>query len=209
MSGAVVGTRRGEWLAALIAVVVGLPAVYGFGRAMADAVRRHRSAPYVAVLGADTYERLQAGERTSTHYLGNELLAPDFTLEDRHGRPWTLREHRGKTIVLNFWSITCPPCLREMPTLEELADLARDWPDVEVVAVSTDSGWDEVASALPADPALTVLFDPDKKVVREEFGTTLYPETWIIDPRGVVRFRYDGAFDWSSPLAVELINRYR
>ncbi|MFW5875627.1 MAG: TlpA family protein disulfide reductase [Myxococcota bacterium] len=202
-------SSRKERVAVLIALAVGLPAVYLFGRAMADAALRHEEGPLVAVLGEEPYERLAAGEKTSQHYLGNELRAPDFTLRDRHGEPWSLRDHRGKTVVLNFWSITCPPCLQEMPTLEELAEMARSWPDVEVVGVSTDSGWDEVAPVLPDDPAVKVLFDPDKKVVEDQFGTTLYPETWIIDSRGVIRFRYDGALDWSSPLAVELVDRFR
>jgi peroxiredoxin len=200
---------HGEKLAAVLALLVGLPMVYLYGRAMADASARHQEAPLRAVLGDDAFERLARGEKTPRHYLGNELLAPEFTLEDRHGRPWSLADQRGKTVVLNFWSITCPPCIKEMPTLEELADMARDWPSVEVVAVSTDSGWEEAAPAIQPHSHLTVLFDPDKKVVEGQFGTRLYPETWVIDPRGVVRFRYDGAFDWSSPLAVDLIRSFR
>jgi peroxiredoxin len=198
-----------EQLAALLALVIGLPLVYLYGRAMADASVRLEQAPLRAVLGDETFERLSRGERTPRHYLGNELQAPSFTLPDRHGRPWSLEAHRGKAVVLNFWSITCPPCLEEMPTLEELADMARDWPNVEVVAVSTDQGWDEAAQALSPNTQLTVLFDPDKKVVEGQFGTKLYPETWVIDPSGVVRFRYDGAFDWSSPLAVDVIRSFR
>jgi len=46
-------------------------------------------------------------------------------------------------------------------------------------------------------------------VVTDAFGTKLFPETWIIDKNGVVRLRFDGAFDWSSPVALDLIRAYR
>jgi hypothetical protein len=49
----------------------------------------------------------------------------------------------------------------------------------------------------------------ERKVVTEQFGTKLFPETWIIDANGLVRFRYDGALDWSDPVALDLIRAYR
>lgn len=74
--------------------------------------------------------------------------------------------------------------------------------------MSADRGWDEVASVMPPRPVLKVLFDPDKRVVRDKYGTLLYPETWIIDARGVIRLRVDGARDWSDPLSLEVIRMF-
>ena len=50
------------------------------------------------------------------------------------------------------------------------------------------------------------LFDPERRVVTDLFGTTLYPETWLIDSQGVIRVRVDGARDWSRPVALEVID---
>jgi len=77
------------------------------------------------------------------------------------------------------------------------------------VTISTDAGHDAVASALPAGTRMTVLFDPERAIVRGRYGTRLYPETWIIDKRGLIRARVDGARDWSGPLALELIESFR
>jgi peroxiredoxin len=200
---------RRELLAALAAFIIGVPMVFLLGRALADGLARHQHGAIRTLLGNETFEKLQSGEETPRHYFGNEYRAPDFTLPDRHGNPWKLSEHRGKVIVLNFWSITCPPCVEEMPTLEELSRFAQQWEDIEVVTVSTDSGWKEVRSVLSKNSQLEVLFDPDKSVVKGKFGTRLYPETWIIDKRGVIRMRYDGMQDWSSPLAIEVIKSFR
>ena len=150
-----------------------------------------------------------AGEGGFPHYLGQDLLAPDFTLRDRYGKPWKLSDHRGKVLVLNFWSVTCKPCLQEMPTIETLGQVARGWGDVDVVTVSTDPGWDEVKAVLDPQTKLTYLFDPEAKVVTDMFGTKFYPETWIIDKQGVIRFRFDGARDWAAPVALDLIAAYR
>jgi hypothetical protein len=55
------------------------------------------------------------------------------------------------------------------------------------------------------DSKLRVLLDPNKAVVRDKFGTRLYPETWVIDPKGVIRVRVDGGRDWAAPIALEMI----
>jgi peroxiredoxin len=187
---------------------IAFPLIFVFTGAIVDARARAREAPFRAILGNVRFEELMEGQGGVPHYLGASLLAPDFTLPTEDGGEWTLSEHRGKVIVLNFWTVTCRPCIQEMPTLELLAEMTEDWGDVEVVAVSTDRSWDEVETIIPAHSRITSLLDSDRSVVSGMFGTRLFPETWIIDADGVVRFRFDGALDWSDPLALDLIRAY-
>jgi peroxiredoxin len=202
------GRRRVELWAALIALCVGAPLVFLYARAMADGELRRRQAPLRVMIGDVAFEKLARGEKTEEHYYGNSLLAPDFTLLDKDGRPWKLSDRRGKVVVMNFWTITCQPCVEELPSLLELADIAAERDDVEVIAVTTDKEWSEVAALFPPQFALKVLFDPERKVVRDKFGTRLFPETWIIDGRGVVRLRIDGRRDWSQPITIDAIERF-
>ena len=140
------------------------------------------------MLGDDSYERLARGERTEEHYLGDQLLAPDFTLRDRNGKPWRLRDHRGKVVVMNFWTMTCQPCVEELPSF---IDAGRDraqapgrwrwWPS------RTDKNWQEVAGLFPPKFRLKVLFDPERKVVRDKYGTQPLPRDLDHRRRGVVR----------------------
>ena len=201
--------KRREQLAALIAFLLGAPLVFAYTTAAIDGDTRRQETAFRAVLGDARFDALMAGEGGFPHYLGSSLLAPEFELRDRNGQPWRLADHRGKVVVLNFWSITCPPCLEELPSLEHLGHLAQLWGDVEVVAVSADEGWDAVSTVIPPDTRLTHVFDPTRSVITGQFGTRLFPETWIIDREGRVRFRYDGALDWGSPLVVELVEAYR
>lgn len=191
-----------------IALIVALPLVFAFARAMVDGRQRHEQTALRSVLGDERYEALTAGEGGFPHYLGDSLTAPDFTLRDRQGRPFRLSEHRGRVVVINFWSITCPPCLEELPSVDTLGRIAQRWGDVDVVAISTDDSWDEVAPLVPRNSRVRFLLDPDNAVAGR-FGTRLYPETWIIDREGVIRFRYDGARDWSDPLMIGIVEAFR
>jgi peroxiredoxin len=201
--------RRREVIATLIVAALAFPLLFIFTGAIVDSRARAREAPFRALLGNARFESLMEGEGGVPHYLGASLLAPDFSLPHQGGGEWKLSDHRGKVIVMNFWTVTCRPCIQEMPTIELLAEIIEPWGDVEVVAVSTDRNWAEVETIIPRKSRITSLLDAERTVVNGKFGTKLFPETWIIDADGVIRFRYDGALDWSNPVALDLIRAYR
>lgn len=147
------------------------------------------------------------------NYSGYEKKAPDFKLKDLKGHDVSLESYRGKVVVLNFWTKTCGPCMEEMPEIADLARILKDKSDVAVVTVSTDDtaqeAHDILKTVLKEEPPFTVLMDPDAKNVTGKYGTTLYPETWIIDKNGVIRARFDGAREWSSATVVQLVDQIR
>lgn len=177
----------------LLFILAAAFAVYGFVRAAQNDQRRSTCTAMCAL---------------RPNYAGRNRVAPDFELPDMNGRPVRLSSFRGKTVFLNFWTKTCAPCLEEMPALGELARIARGRKDFVVLTVSTDEGPDAVRDtlkvALGSDPPFQVLFDPEASVVGERYGTKLFPETWVIDPSGIIRARFDGVRDWSDALAVEI-----
>jgi peroxiredoxin len=200
---------RREVIATIIVAAIAFPVIFIFTGAVVDARARAREAPFRAIFGNARFEQLMDGRGGVPHYLGASLLAPDFTLPEQGGGEWKMSEQRGKVVVMNFWTVTCRPCIQEMPTIELLAEITEDWGDVEIVAVSTDRSWEEAETIMPRSSRITSLLDSERKVVTEKFGTNLFPETWIIDANGVVRFRFDGAMDWSDPVALDLIRAYR
>ena len=202
------GQPTRELWAGLIILCLGAPFVFVFARAMADAEVIRREGPLRAMLGNQAFEALSRGEKTELNYLGDGLLAPDFTLQDQTGKPWRLRDHRGKLVVMNFWTVTCQPCVEEMPSLVTLAEIAKRRGDIEVVTVTTDRDWNSVAPIFPPNSKLKVLFDPQKKIVRDKFGTKLVPETWVIDAGGVIRMRVDSPRDWGSALSIGALERF-
>jgi peroxiredoxin len=200
--------ERADVMAAALVLLIGGPLVFTFASAFVDGETRRHEAPLRALFGTQTYDQLIAGDPVPQHYLGNDRLAPDFTLNDQDGHPWHLRDHRGHVVVMNFWTITCGPCVEEMPSLVDFGRIAQERGDVELVTISVDHSMGEVRTVIPPDAPLTVLLDSDRSVTRDLYGTRLFPETWIIDPRGVIRARVDGGRDWASGIAQDAIRSF-
>jgi cytochrome c biogenesis protein CcmG/thiol:disulfide interchange protein DsbE len=130
--------------------------------------------------------------------------APDFTVQDSDRRV-TLSDFRGKVVVLNFWATWCPPCVEEMPSLVDMQSRMRDH-GITVVAVSLDK--DESAYRRFIEEhrlqALLTIRDPEEKS-NSLYGTHMFPETYIIDPSGIVRRKFIGAVQWNHPEILEYL----
>jgi peroxiredoxin len=185
-------------IAHLVFVVAAAVGVYSFVSVAKEGEMRRRCTPTCIL---------------RPNYAGYEKKAPNFTLKDTRGHDISLDQYRGKVVVLNFWTKTCGPCMEEMPEIADLSRILKPMDDVAVVTVSTDDtaqeANDTLKSVLREEAPFPVLMDPDAKTVRGKFGTSLYPETWIIDKEGVIRARFDGAREWSSATVVELVNQIR
>ncbi len=148
------------------------------------------------------------------NYAGYSRRAPDFELPNLAGKNVRLSDYRGKAVILNFWSKTCPPCLEEMPSLAELGHELSHRDDVVLITVTTDESAEDARATLQSilgdsivdgRPPFEVLIDPDSKVVSDKFGTKLYPETWLIDAAGVIVARVDAARDWADPVVLQFV----
>lgn len=124
--------------------------------------------------------------------------APALVLPDLEaGRMVDLADWRGRVVVLNVWGSWCPPCVREMPSLQRLHEKAGE--RVVVVTVTVDETR-PAARRLVERFGLTmpVLMDPGGARLAE-WGTVKYPETWILTPEGIVAERVVGESDWADP----------
>jgi len=108
----------------------------------------------------------------------------NFTLTDLNGKAWTLRELRGKVVMVNFWATWCPPCRKEMPDLETLYQ--RFGPQGLVILGISD---EDAATVSPfvAQQKVTypILLDPGRKV-NELFQVEGIPKTFIYDREGKI-----------------------
>jgi peroxiredoxin len=146
-------------------------------------------------------------------YAARNRLAPDFELPSITGGKVKLSSYRGKTVILNFWTKTCRPCLEEMPSIADLAKALKAHPNVALVTVTTDESAadarDTLRSVLGGGEApFPVLIDAEATVVRDTYGTKLFPETWFIDQQGVIRARFDGGRSWATPLTIDLAESF-
>lgn len=142
-------------------------------------------------------------------YAARNRQAPDFELPALDGKNVRLSDFRGKAVMLHFWTKTCRPCLEELPDIATLAKALRPHPEIALVTITTDPDAADARATLQSvlgdtNPFL-VLVDPDgDKVVAGKYGTKLFPETWFIDPKGVIRARFDGPREWDGALTLDL-----
>jgi cytochrome c biogenesis protein CcmG/thiol:disulfide interchange protein DsbE len=134
--------------------------------------------------------------------------APDFkAVALPGGRPASIKDYRGKVVLLNIWATWCPPCKVEMPSMEQLHHRLAGT-DFALVAVSIDEEDSTVVNAFVKEMGLTfpVLHNRDGKI-RQLYQTTGVPESFVIDRDGVIVKKVIGAADWAAPVNENLIRR--
>ena len=146
--------------------------------------------PYVELAELVRYEHVQASlddpqfaAAISKIEADNERRQQaDFTLTELSGKTWTLKEQRGKVVVVNFWATWCPPCRKEMPDLETLYKQFKDQGLVILAISDEDAG---KVGPFIAEQKVTypILLDPGRKV-NELFQIEGIPKTFVYDRSG-------------------------
>jgi len=128
-------------------------------------------------------------------------LAPDFTVSDGTTTVH-LASYRGKVVLLNFWATWCAPCVIEVPSLMQLH---HDMPNLVILAVSIDEDPEAYKSFIASHHMdLITVRDPSQSAPKL-FHTDMWPETYLIDRKGIIRSKFIGAQDWSDPQIRDLI----
>ena len=108
--------------------------------------------------------------------------AADFTLTDLQGKTWSLRELKGKVVLVNFWATWCPPCRKEMPDLNALYQRFKDQGFV-ILAISDEEA-DKVRPFIAERKiSYPVMLDPGRKV-NELFQVEGIPKSFVYDREG-------------------------
>ncbi len=101
----------------------------------------------------------------------------------------------GKVVLLNFWATWCPPCRKEVPSMVKVYDKFKDR-GFEIVAVSVDKQRDDVVKFVQEyGMNFTVLHDVNS-TFSASYGVFRFPESYIIDRKGIVRQHIKGEADW-------------
>jgi thiol-disulfide isomerase/thioredoxin len=125
--------------------------------------------------------------------------APELPIFDRAGTKTDLSKEKGKLFIIHFWATWCPPCVEEIPALSKFWDKYRTRSDVELFAISVDKDWKTIDDFMQKNPSAIPLFRDPGAATAKRFGTTQYPETYVVNDKGRVLFRVQGGVDWSDP----------
>jgi len=126
-------------------------------------------------------------------------LAHDFTLKNLNGKEVSLRQFRGKYLLINFWATWCGPCKIEMPSLEILYSRFKS-DKFEILGISNDMFGDQVVRPYIKTNNLTFPMLLDQRMtVSKQYGIVSLPTTFLVNPQGEIIGVLQGAEDWSDP----------
>jgi cytochrome c biogenesis protein CcmG/thiol:disulfide interchange protein DsbE len=130
--------------------------------------------------------------------------APDFSITTDTGKTMSKSDFGGKLLLLNFWATWCPPCIEEIPGLNDMAQ-ALGPKGLVILGVSVDKDADIYKKFLQRNPLLyPTARDPEQKI-NLRYGTIQYPESYLIDRNGKVIEKYISSQPWNSPQMMQHI----
>ncbi len=120
-------------------------------------------------------------------------VVPDFTLDDTQGHAIRLSSFHGRSILLNFWSPTCVPCVTEMPALQRASQEALQAKGARVASLvlgvegTPDSAATVASFGRKVGATYPLLLDSRLKVSLLEYHVSALPTSVLIDPKGRLR----------------------
>lgn len=126
-------------------------------------------------------------------------LLPDFTATCLDGSIFSLREQRGKVVVINLWATWCAPCVKELPNFDRLG---QEHPDsVSVLALHTPPVTADVPEYLSTfSYRIPFAVDEDGSLSETLNASTVLPQTVIVGPDGIVTYNRSGALSYEELL---------
>lgn len=136
------------------------------------------------------------------------VAAPNITFLSADGTAHRLTDFKGHGMVINMWATWCAPCAEEMPSLAKLSKTLAPQ-DIAVLPLSSDHGGAKAVEAFYEEHGITglpVLLDP-RNAAAHVWGIRGIPTSVIVDRKGKEVARLEGSADWSTPAAVQLVQK--
>lgn len=167
---------------------------------------KHIAAGLLAALV--TAPLLAAGPPQTLTPIAKRPAATDYALEDLDGKTQRLSDLRGKVVLVNFWATWCPPCRKELPSMQRLWEKLKN----ESFALHAIDAGETAEEILPfifatgTELTFPILLDRDSKTLGQ-WPVTALPTTFIVDKRGHIAYRSVGGREWDDPKLVEALRR--
>jgi len=145
--------------------------------------------------------------RNDKHQIKNAptKIKADFNLEliDAQGRTKSLKDFKGQVIFMNLWATWCPPCIAEMPSIDELHEEMGG--DVAFVMLSLDQDF-EKAKVFNKSKGYDLPIYAAASNLPAMYQSSAIPTTYVIDADGNLALTHKGMADYSDPEFKEFLN---
>lgn len=132
--------------------------------------------------------------------------APELNLPRLDGGGVNLAELRGRVVLVNFWAVWCPPCRKEMPSMERLSRMLADRP-FTILASNAGESPEQIRPFLAEVPlTFPILLDQDSARMKA-WRVFVLPTSFLVDKQGQIRYSLSGHIEWDAPETVGIIEK--
>jgi thiol-disulfide isomerase/thioredoxin len=132
--------------------------------------------------------------------------APELNLPTLDGGRINLADLRGRVVLVNFWAVWCPPCRKEMPSMERLSKLMAGRP-FTILASNAGETPEQIRPFLTEVPlTFPILLDQDSARMKA-WRVFVLPTSFLVDKQGQIRYSLSGHIEWDEPEAVAVIEK--
>lgn len=129
----------------------------------------------------------------------------DAVFFDASGKKVSLSSLQGKVVFVNFWATWCPPCIKEMPSIQALKEKMKG-KDVVFLLVDIDGNYEKAKAFMDKRNLDLPVYTPATTVSSTYLGTSI-PTTVIFDKKGNMIQRIVGSVDFASEEVEKFMNQ--
>lgn len=122
-------------------------------------------------------------------------LIPPFKIFDVQQKSYSNNDFQGKVVLINFWTSWCPPCVEEMPSLVEF-DKKYKGKGVAVLLINVNESLESINKFLKKNNFDSAVYRDVSGEMAKEFGTFKFPESFLVDKKGILRKKIIGELNW-------------
>ena len=136
---------------------------------------------------------------------------PTVKFKDPDGGEFDIGKFKGTPVLINLWASWCAPCIKELPTLQQLEQAQAKEGKLGVIAVSQDMAPQGSVEAFLAerDIGRFAAYHDEQMRISEALGVQILPTTILYDAEGKEVWRYIGDLDWTGEEATKLLSELK
>lgn len=131
---------------------------------------------------------------------------PDLKFKDENGKTISLHSLKGKVVFINLWATWCPPCIQEMPSINELSKTFKDNDNLVFLMVDVDGNIEKTKKWMKDKKFDLPVHVFDGEIPRDIFSGSI-PTTIIVDKQNNIIARHVGGADYSSKEVIDLMTK--
>lgn len=137
---------------------------------------------------------------------GEKLMpAPAMVVQTIDGKVIDLQQQKGKVVFINFWATWCPPCLAELPSVNDFYLKVKDNPNIVFLAVDVDNQLDKSSAFLKNKGYQLSAYGGNLNGLPTNFYSGTIPTTLVINKRGFVVFNHASKASYNDDKFVQYV----